>query len=158
MELPPFFGGAVGYLGYDLVHFIEELPRTTEDDQALPDLYMAFVETVIAIDHAEKMLYLIFCPNRERFHGSDPRRLYLQAEEKLRMIESRLINAPDSYPAPLDPGPTSPHPLVASLSREEYIRQVEKCRDYIHQGDIFQANLSVRFSADGQSTPPLARD
>lgn len=154
--LPPFFGGAIGFFSYDLVRLFESLPRKALDDLHLPDILLAFFETVLVIDHVEKVLYLIFCPTPERFWQSDRARLYHHAQETLQEIECKLLN--------LDPFPHAfalPHKRQvvrspqANLTREEYIERVKRCQDYIAQGDIFQANLSLRFSIPLEGCSPL---
>jgi aminodeoxychorismate synthase component I len=126
------------------------------DDLHLPDILLAFFETVLVIDHVEKVLYLIFCPTPERFWQSDRARLYHHAQETLQEIECKLLN--------LDPFPHAfalPHKRQvvrspqANLTREEYIERVKRCQDYIAQGDIFQANLSLRFSIPLEGCSPL---
>jgi anthranilate/para-aminobenzoate synthase component I len=68
--LPPFYGGAVGYLSYDWVRTIESLPTLAQDDLGLPLLQFAFVDLVAALDHAEHRLYLMYCPPRRGFGRS----------------------------------------------------------------------------------------
>lgn len=155
-ELPPFFGGAAGFFGYDFVHLFEKLPRTALDDLNMPDLYLGFFETVLAIDHVEQSLYLIFCPNRERFLESDRLRLYSQGVDKLNEIESWLASPPPP-PSQIPFGsPRNIPSFHASLSRDEYIERVRRCQAYISQGDIFQANLSLRLSTPLGSCSPVA--
>jgi aminodeoxychorismate synthase component I len=155
-ELPPFFGGAIGFFGYDLVHMFENLPRNALDDLHLPDISLAFFETVLAIDHVEKNLYLIFCPTPEKFWQSDRTRLYHHAQETLRELESNLVKPAPSYRTAFSPDEqTIALPPQANLTQEEYIQRVKRCQAYIAQGDIFQANLSLRFSASLKGCPPL---
>jgi anthranilate/para-aminobenzoate synthase component I len=156
-ELPPFFGGAIGFFSYDLVHLFEDLPRNAPDDLCLPDISLAFFETVLVIDHVEKALYLIFCPTPEKFWQSDRTWLYRHAQETLQEIEFNLLKATSSYdhPVALPNEQKIVAPPQANLTREEYIQRVKRCQDYISQGDIFQANLSLRFSASLEGCPPL---
>ncbi len=154
--LPPFFGGAIGFFSYDLVHLFENLPRTALDDLCLPDILLAFFETVLAIDHVENALYLIFCPTPEKFWQSDRTRLYRHAQETLQEIEFNLLKPASSYhPGPLPNEQTIVTSPQANLTQEEYVQRVKRCQAYISQGDIFQANLSLRFSASLQGCPPL---
>ena len=154
-ELPPFFGGGLGYFSYDLVHLFEKLPRTAQDDLKVDDLFLAFFETVLAIDHNERVLYIIFCPSREKFFRSDRSWLYQYALETLDEMESRVlcpILPPDRNLLLRPPVRFLPRP---NLIREEYVDRVKRCQAYIAQGDIFQANLSLRFSTPLQSCTPL---
>ena len=67
LELPPFFGGAIGFLGYDCVHYFERLPRRAPDDLGLPDIVLGFYDLVAVIDHQYEQLWVIFAPFKERF-------------------------------------------------------------------------------------------
>ena len=58
-DMPPFCGGAVGYLAYDLCHFVEELPAAARRDISMPDLYFAFYDHVCCVDHLEGKVWLI---------------------------------------------------------------------------------------------------
>jgi len=153
--LPSFFGGAIGFFSYALVHLFEDLPRKAPDDLHLPDLLLAFFETVVVIDHVERALYLIFCPTPEKFWQSDREQLYRHAQEILQEMDSKLLR-PHFI---CSPDLLNEQPIVASLeanlTQEEYIERVKRCQAYIAQGDIFQANLSLRFSAPLQACPPL---
>jgi anthranilate/para-aminobenzoate synthase component I len=152
--LPPFFGGAIGFFSYDLSHHIEVLPHRAKDDLQSPDLFLAFFETVLAIDHLQKMLYLIFSPTPEKFFQSDRTLLYQQAQDKLHGIESRLFTPTGSNFKDFLIEQPRVLSLQATLTREEYIQRVKHCQDYISRGDIFQANLSIRYSMPLQSYPP----
>lgn len=55
----PFLGGAVGYLSYDLCHFIEKLPTKAKDDLKLPECYLGFYDAIVAYDHKENRTYLV---------------------------------------------------------------------------------------------------
>ncbi|MGQ0810278.1 MAG: hypothetical protein ACT4OO_03520, partial [Nitrospiraceae bacterium] len=66
-DIPPFFGGAVGYLSYDLVRSFEFIPTIAKDDLGLPDLEFAFVDLLAAVDHQTSTLHMMFCPPLERF-------------------------------------------------------------------------------------------
>ncbi|MEP6891758.1 MAG: hypothetical protein ABI955_13780, partial [Nitrospirota bacterium] len=74
--LPPFWGGAVGYLSYDLVREFELLPSLTKDDLQLPSLQFGLYDIVTVIDHQTDRLQLIFCPPMERFLGEPREKLY----------------------------------------------------------------------------------
>ncbi|HPV82379.1 MAG TPA: hypothetical protein PK866_04605, partial [Nitrospira sp.] len=74
--LPPFFGGAVGYLSYDLVRSFESLPTLAADDLGLPDLHMAFFDLLAAVDHHTNQLYLMYCPPLSRFRAEPREKLF----------------------------------------------------------------------------------
>ncbi len=143
--LPPFFGGAVGYLGYDLVRSFESLPTWATDDLSLPDLHMMFLDLVAAVDHQTRLLYLMYCPPLSRFEAEPREKLYREGRDRLAALEARLTS-------PVAPRAFSPWPehatFVPSQSRASYKARVQRCLDFIAAGDIYQANLSHRFSLD----------
>ncbi|MGZ8421596.1 MAG: anthranilate synthase component I family protein [Nitrospira sp.] len=143
--LPPFFGGAVGYLGYDLVRSFESLPPWATDDLGLPDLHMIFVDLVAAVDHQTRLLYLMYCPPLSRFQAEPREKLYREGCDRLAALEARLTS-------PIAPSASSSWPehatFVPSQSRAAYTARVQRCQEYIAAGDIYQANLSHRFTLD----------
>ncbi len=140
--LPLFVGGAVGYVGYESVSGFEKVERHTVDDLDVPDLAFMFADVVVAFDHARRVMQVI-APVRP---GGAPELAY-----------DRALGRIDAYLRRIDAGPggaelgavgvTSEVPLEAHTSREEFVSAVEKAKDYIEAGDVFQVVLSQRFSA-----------
>lgn len=161
--LPAFQGGAAGYLAYDLCHHLERLPSPRFDDLDLPDLCLGLYDWTIAWDHAlgRTWLFSTGLPLR------DPRQSGGRAEARARMVRERLAAGAVTPGAPArDRWASSvraagPHisavsgmPGVSStFSRAEYLRAVERTREYILAGDIFQANLSQRLEAGVDDHP-----
>jgi para-aminobenzoate synthetase component 1 len=140
-KLPPFQGGVAGYFGYDLGQHLEHLPKARSDDMAFPDLAVGFYDTVIAFDHREKRAWVLSCG----YPGSDPDARWARAEARADHFERRLAAAPQDLAPPPMPGEA---PRVESnFTRSDYERAVQRVIDYIHAGDIFQANLAQRFRA-----------
>jgi para-aminobenzoate synthetase component 1 len=142
----PFIGGAVGYLSYDLGHFVEKLPSTAVDDLQLPECYLAFYDAAIAFDHLEGRAYVA----ATGFPETGSARL-ARAESRLEELRRALTGAPlpDDYKEALFDQPVeSPVGLSSNFTHEGYVEAVEAVRDYIMAGDIFQANISQRFDAD----------
>ncbi|WP_455243468.1 anthranilate synthase component I family protein [Petrachloros mirabilis] len=150
-DLPPFFGGAVGYFSYDFVRRLETLPCLALDDLSIPDVNFALFELIAAIDHLTNHIQLIFCPSVERFLGESRDKLYREGLDRLAELESKLT-AP-GLPHDAD---TVKDPVVfmAEQTREGYENRVRQCQRYISAGDIYQANLSHRFAIN---IPELAR-
>lgn len=144
-HLPPFFGGAVGFLGYEMVSHIENIPVPPPGDVTLPDAQFIMTRVVAAFDHATNRLNLIV----NTLPGEDPDGAYRQAEDEIRHLLNRIAE-------PLDSGenPTSQPPAdtVSSSTKERFTTAVERTRDYIRSGDIFQAVLSQRFETPLRST------
>lgn len=138
--LPPFFGGAVGYFSYDLVRRFESLPALAADDLQAPDIEFAFVELLAALDHRDRAMHLIFSPPIERLLGEPRDKLYREGCERLAALEATLgTNLPREAACPdlvIQPDQT----------RDAYMARVRACQEYIAAGDIYQANLSHRFS------------
>jgi len=123
----PFVSGFVGYLSYDLCHFVERLPRTAQDDIGLPDLHFALYDHVAAYDHLEGCWYAASTGG----------------EERIARLDSLLaVPRPDERFAGL---PASCGPIGANFSHDGYLGAVRRAKDYIAAGDIFQVNLSQRF-------------
>lgn len=170
--LPPFQGGAAGYIGYDWGATLERLPRCRYDDLELPDVVLGLYDWVVAWDHLERTAWIVStgipCERRARLR---------RAEERLEMVRARLdrpAEAPvdgrgDSvlHPAPRPSAPPAPsYPVIgvedaeaiglrSTFTHRGYLSAVARVREYIVAGDIFQANLSQRFQAP-LAEPPLA--
>jgi para-aminobenzoate synthetase component 1 len=145
----PFVGGAVGYFGYDLCHFIERLPSTTLDDFRLPECYFAFYDAIFAFDHLEGRAYLIATGFPEMDEGQRLKRAGMRLEDmKTRLYPRRSVIAPSGSPAR-----SRELTLKSNFSPEEYVESVSRVREYIAAGDVFQVNLSQRFQADLEIPP-----
>ena len=167
--LPPFQGGAAGYIGYDWGATLERLPEASYDDLAIPDVILGLYDWVLAWDHCEHAAWIISTGIPSA--GSSAER---SARERLEMVRGRLGIAPgDAHGARTgrviaersEPGAPS-YPVLGVEGAEEiglrstfthrgYLSAVARVREYILAGDIFQANLSQRFEA-ALAEPPLA--
>ncbi len=133
--LLPFAAGGLGFLAYDLKNHLERLPATAVDDLGLPDMVWAFPRRVVVHDRWEKRFWHVSvdyeppadCPCSAKQPG--------QAEEEL----FQLLRVPP-------PGSYQVGELTSTFSRERYLEVVRQAREYIRQGDIYQVNLSQRFS------------
>jgi para-aminobenzoate synthetase component 1 len=144
----PFAGGAVGYLSYDLCHFIERLPTTAVDDLELPECYFGFYDVVLAFDNLQGKAYIVSTGFPEL---EEPVRLE-RARERLGEVKARLANDV------IRPGTAvlacaAAGALRGGFSHEEYVAAVEKARQYIIAGDIFEVNLSQRFETELALSP-----
>ena len=132
---PPFWGGAVGYFGYDLVHFLERLPRLARNDLELADLDLHLTGSVVAFDHQKGRISIAHTP----FDG-----LHTVTTDAIRRA---LENRPgeNALPPPAAHGAVA---VTAGQTQAEYESLVRRCLDYIAAGDIFQANLAHRFTIE----------
>lgn len=151
-DAPTFLGGLVGFLGYDLGHQLERLPAIAADDQGLPPLRLALHDWVIAWDRRTGHAWL-----GGRALDGDARRLARRLDD----VHARL-SAPPLRPAPDEGAPATPAPgplrFRSSLSRAAYEAGVERVREHIASGDLYQANLTRRLEAPFDGDPwPLYR-
>lgn len=143
----PFTGGAVGYFAYDLGWLFEKLPCQAEDDLQLPDLYLPFYDRVIVIDHLEKET-LIFSHGFP-LTGMDG---IARAKKRLDELVALITREEAVWPPNVTKGSVAGE-LVSNFSREQYLKVVERSKEYIAAGDIFQVNLSQRFAVPVYITP-----
>ncbi len=136
--LPPFQGGAVACLSYELGHRFERLPTAKRDPLPFPDLIAAFFDLVFAFDHPSRRLYVLSTGLPE----SDPALRLRRAELRLREARERLGEV-----RPLAPVDRSRWPVAvrSDFTRQAYERAIARVVEYVHAGDIFQANLAQRF-------------
>lgn len=141
--LPPFIGGAVGYVSYDTVRHYEVLPSLASRDLPLPDLEFLFFDLVVVMDHHSRLLHVIFTPAPDRLLSESHEALHQEGTARMDELDSRLNS-------PVSTGPRE-SPIQASTmegthSERAYVERVQHCQEYIGAGDIYQANLAQRFS------------
>jgi len=139
--LPRFVGGAVGYIGYEVAAGFERVPRH-EIPVPVPDLAFMLADVVVAFDHARRVMQVI-APVRP---GAAPVAAYDRALGRIDAALRRI----DAGPAGARLGAvgvTAEVPLIAETTREEFCGSVERAKEHIDAGDIFQVVLSQRFSA-----------
>ena len=139
--LPRFFGGAVGYLSYDMVRFFERLPDQTVDDLNVPDSMFMLTDTIVIFDH---MLQKIKVVSNALVDGP-PEKAYQQAIAKIEQLIARLRQPPP--PGPARQLPVGPLTLTSTFTKEAYERVVERAKEYIRAGDIIQVVPSQRLEA-----------
>jgi para-aminobenzoate synthetase component 1 len=138
-DAPPFQGGLIGYLGYDLAPRLERLPRRVEPDSRLPALRFGLYDSFVLVDHraGSSELWAV------DLLGEGPERL----QERWARWRSDLDKPSPPRPASALSAPRS------EMTRDDYLLAVRKILGYIEAGDIYQANLSQRFVARGQVDP-----
>jgi anthranilate synthase component 1 len=148
--LPRFAGGAVGYLGYDVVRFFERLPETAAPAPDVPDAIFLLADTLVVFDHARHRLILLANAVVE----GDVEAAYVDALRRIDRLAEKLLR-----PLPAVPtrrwgatngngnGPES------NMSRERYEEMVREAKEHIAAGDIFQVVLSQRFGRRTSAHP-----
>jgi len=133
--LPPFQWGVAGFLGYEYGRRLERLPEPRGDDLHLPDGWFGAYDWVVAWDHLTGGAWVIAADH---------------AAARAREIAARITGAPAAPPASgVDRAP----PFRSGFTRGAYLAAVDRVREYILAGDIFQANLSQRFEAPWSGDP-----
>lgn len=140
----PFAGGAIGYAGYDVIRQYEELPDENEDTLKTPEAYIMFYKTFICYDHFKHEVYLIY--NVTVDDHKDYEEVLMHLENLKNMISgASVIHKLE--------GVNKDKIFTPNVSKEKYCSMVEKAREYIKSGDIFQVVLSQRLQFKNTSKP-----
>ncbi|HEY6490943.1 MAG: anthranilate synthase component I [Terracidiphilus sp.] len=137
--MPPFTAGAVGFFAYDAVRQIERLPNRAKDELGLPDACLLFFDEVLAFDHVRKQIWLMVTADVTL---TDPKKAYADALRRLNKMEKRLAG-----PLPRMPRPHTKTKVQVQYRtrKKDYLAAVERTKEYIAAGDVFQAVISQRF-------------
>jgi anthranilate synthase component 1 len=149
--LPPFTAGAVGYFAYDVVRQLEKIGDRAKDDLSLPDAEFMFFDRLLAFDHLRHQIHIVAAADVSR---GDPKLAYNRALGDIGALERKLVNG-------LRPGlwrtrakaKTGKLKIHAGTSPERFLRSVERCKEYIAAGDIFQVVLSQRLDFTPEVEP-----
>ncbi len=170
-SLPDFKGGFIGYFAYDLKNYIEELPQTAEDDIKLPIMYLGYYGQFLSYSHESDKWYFIknFLTGQKKSQNNGIYDTTFSEDDYLDpgIKDKDLISIVSREFESVRPGFPSRVPdikkdlikkyyskkiprvrLRSNLTRQQYLKQVLKAKEHIHNGDIYQANLSQRFESD----------
>jgi anthranilate synthase component 1 len=151
--LPRFFGGAVGFLSYDMVRHFERLPERVPDELGLPDLCFALTDTVVVFDNLRGTLKVVASVD---VAGQDPGKAYDEACAKVEDICARLTSSAQPLaPLHLDMGATVAAAPASRTSKADYLAGVGKIKEYILAGDAFQVVYSQRFDVPRNDVDPF---
>jgi anthranilate synthase component I len=139
--LPPLFAGMVGYVGYDVVRFVERIPATGLDDLGTDDVRLVLPGTLVAFDHLRQRLAII----SNVLVGDDPDAARAEALRRADALVVRLATPPSAPPA-APPRAVRVTDAEANMAPEDYERAVERAKEHIAAGDCFQVVPSQRFS------------
>jgi anthranilate synthase component 1 len=149
--LPRFCGGAVGYAGYDAVRYVERLPKPPPDDRGLPDLSFAFYDRMVIFDHINKTVAVVA---HAHVDPANLRRSYDDACERVdRLVERLHQGVADLQLTDIEPLGDAQVPYRSNFDRAAYEAAVERCKEYIYAGDIFQVVLSQRLQTETRARP-----
>src|SRR6202790_25278 len=149
--LPPFTAGAVGYFSYDMVRHLENIGEHAKDDLSLPDCALMFFDRLLAFDHLRHQIHIIATADVSR---ESPRQAYDRALADIAILEQKLTRGLRSSPW-LNSGKSSNSKLKvhAGTSRSRFMKSVERAKEYIAAGDIFQVVLSQRLDFRPEVAP-----
>jgi para-aminobenzoate synthetase component I len=144
---PGFFSpGALGYFGYDLGWQIERLPDIGRDSLNIPDIHLGFYDTIILVDHNEKSLQVISV-NLTGEKDKDFRMSFRKKVDIIKKISSASLQKPPIREV------ADIKKISSNITYKEYIRSVERVKDYIASGDVYQINFAQRLEAEGSFSP-----
>ncbi len=159
--LPRFFGGFVGYIGYDTVRFFEKLPDNHHAKLNLPDIFLMLTDTLLVFDNLTQKIKVISNAHIE----ADPKKAYDKALEKIDVIVKKLkskIVLPKSSISSSRHKPTmTKKPSGSSLesnflsnfSKNDFLKAVRKIKEYVKSGDVIQTVISQNFQRETDIHP-----
>ena len=151
-KLPRFNGGAVGFFGYDLIRYYENLPNVNNDDLKLPDCHFMFTDEVIVFDHLKQKIHIVVNlhvdNNIERAYNS----ITVRIKEIYKEILTSRWKISDNF-KPDFSNEKKPFGFTSNISKEKYCENVVKAKEYIKNGDIFQVVLSQRLCVETDQDP-----
>lgn len=137
----PFYGGAIGYFGYELSKRVEMLPNVAVDDLALPDMAIGIYEVAIVTCHDRRETWLIDATGENyqlteqwlgfvnEYYDSEDQGLLFDSEKKAVLESWRAVSS-----------------LEENISKHEYLEKFSQVKQYLHDGDAYQINLTKRFN------------
>ncbi len=146
--LPRFNGGAVGYLGYDVVRFFEKLPESAEAVLDIPDAIFLLADTLVVFDHARHRLIIL----ANALVDQDVEAAYVDAIQRIERVSEKLLRPLPAVPQRIW-GAEGNGKIEANMSQDRYEAIVREAKEYIAAGDIFQVVLSQRFSRKTHAHP-----
>jgi len=149
--LPHFWGGWVGFIGYEAGAWFESLPVRKSSENDLPDFLFMEVERLFLYDHVAEELKFILSPRIDR-RESDYDELTREIKRVWEDIHQALADIGEKAECATSSFPPS-NGLRSNLSEADYTERVEKAKNYIHEGDIYQANLAQKFVAPFKGNP-----
>ncbi|RMF36696.1 MAG: anthranilate synthase component I [Planctomycetota bacterium] len=151
-ELPPLTGGAIGYAGYDVVRYVEDLPNPPPDDRGLPDLDFSLFDDLVVFDSVTKSLFVVAHVHCNEFESVE--QAYRDGLARLERMTSRLQSPQRGLTVSDFEADALPDLRAESnFTREEFESAVRRCVDYIRAGDIFQVVISQRWELPAVCDP-----
>jgi len=145
-DLPRFWGGAVGFFGYDVIRHVERLPDAPSDDLGLPDALFMQTGVVLAIDNLFGRARAIAAVDTADADEPELRRRYDRARGEIDALVARLRSEPGPAPLAVHPAPAGDPAFRSTFTRDGFEDAVRRVQEYILAGDAFQVVLSQRLT------------
>jgi anthranilate synthase component 1 len=145
--LPRFFGGLVGYIGYDMVRFFEQVQQAEKQGLGLPDFFLMLTDTMLIFDSLRQKIQVV---SNAHIDGREIGEIYRESVQKIDMIIGRLkapAEAKESAAGSASDG------FGSNMQKEDFLSAVERSKEYVMAGDIVQVVLSQRFERASQVDP-----
>jgi len=142
--LPRFFGGFVGYIGYDVVRYFERLPNYRHTGLNLPDLFLMFTDTLLVFDSLTQKIKVI---SNAHIDGRSPKEAYEGAQQKIEEIVKKLkTRAVPPKEKSVSVSGSEQKQFTSNFAKEDFLKAVEQAKEYVKAGDIIQVVLSQNFA------------
>ncbi|MFN3531034.1 MAG: anthranilate synthase component I [Candidatus Brocadia sp.] len=148
--LPNFFSCGVGYIGYDTIRYYESLPNIPMDDLLLPDIQVMFYDSVIIFDHLTKTMKVVCTA---KIDGDLLENEYNKAIKKIDCIIEKLRTPVMSLSDDITTEKEIRIAFSSNFEKTDFLRAVERCKEYIRAGDVFQVVISQRFKTQTHADP-----
>jgi len=140
--LPRFFGGFVGYIGYDIVRYFERLPDYHHKGLNLPDLFLILTDTLLVFDSLTQKIKVI---SNAHIDSRSPKEAYEEAQQKIEDIVKKLKS---KAAPPKNKSVSGQYQFSSNFAKEDFLKAVKKAKEYVNAGDVIQVVLSQNFERD----------
>jgi len=148
--LPRFFGGAVGFMGYDVVRFFEDLPARDKGGLDIPDMVFMITDTLVIFDNITHMIKVV---SNAHIKGKSAEAAYREATKKINSLVKKLKKGEKKQGTVRQKTKIKEHMLTSNFTLQQYEEAVLKAKEYIKAGDIFQVVPSQRFQTKINTEP-----
>lgn len=148
--LPDFFCCGVGYVGYDTIRCYESLPNIPKDDLSLPEMQVMFYDSMIIFDHLSKTIKVVCAA---KVDGSPLENVYTETIKKIDCVIEKLRTPVLSLSDDITMEKEIGIEFSSNFEKADFLKAVERCKEYIRAGDVFQVVISQRFKTQTHADP-----
>lgn len=157
LALPPLVGGVVGYLGYDCVHYFEPVGEMLPDELSVPEMAWMLTDHVVCFDHLHSEILVSKCLLPEEMEGEKASTLHERLVEEARVFAARHLRPAElsevDFDGLFEQGDSLPAGLESNCDEDCYCDIVERAKEHIRAGDVFQVVPSRRYSMPLKAAP-----